>query len=599
MLKTGAAALGLAAVEGLPLSRSLAQEPLANPLREFSYADVTLASDPHEQQMRDTMSVVMGLEEDSLLKPLRAMAGLPAPGPSLGGWYTYNADYDPQKGNPGFAPAHAYGQWVSAMARYYAITGDSAAREKVLRLNGLYRQTISAGCYTKTRFPAYNYDKYVCALMDAHSLARDPDAWSILAQTTDTALPHLPGYAVTRLVSWRPGADASYAWDESYTMPENLFLASQRGAGQRYRELAFRYLEDGDYFLPLSRGEDAMAGRHAYSYVNALCSAMQAAMVGGSALHLTAAKNGFALLEAQSYATGGWGPDETLRAPASDDLYTSLTKTHNSFETPCGSYAHTKLTRYLLRATRDGRYGDSMERVVWNTTLGAKRLQSDGQAFYYADYNRDAHRRYHDNAFPCCSGTLPQVTADYRINSYLRDDDGVFVVLYLPSSVRWEQEGAQVTLTQAHEYPLDGSVRMLVTVSRPRQFSVRLRIPAWSRGATITVNGAPVPSTVDLGFATLRRRWASGDRIELTLPMENRLEAINMHHPETVALLRGPLVLFPVGRQPGAITRQQLLAARRTGPQTWEASSTQGAVQLVPFTSVGDREYTTYVNLSA
>jgi uncharacterized protein len=594
-LKTGTAALGAAATANLhvPLARAAATpEPL---LTQLPYSDVALTSEPHERQLRETHAVLMSLNEDSMLRPLRAMADMPTPGASLGGWYAYNPDYDPPKDNPGFAPAHAFGQWVSALARYYAITGDSATREKVLRLTGLYRQTISAGCYTKTRFPAYNYDKYVCMLMDAHSFARDPNAWEILAQTTDTALPHLPTHAIPRLVSWRAGTDDTYTWDESYTMPENLFLAAERGAGSRYHQMAFRYLEDEDYFEPLSRGVDAMAGRHAYSHVNALCSAMQAWMAGGSAMHLSAAKHGFDLLDAQSYATGGWGPDETLRRPESDDLYRSLSKTHSSFETPCGSYAHTKLTRYLIRVTRDGRYGDSMERVVWNTVLGAKPLERDGRAFYYSDYNNDGHRRYHPDAFPCCSGTLPQVSADYRINSYLRDADGLYVVLYMPSSVGWEQDGAKVALSQQHSYPLDSELRMLITTSRPQEFSLRLRIPAWAGGATLAVNGKQVPMQMDRGFATLRRRWASGDRIDLHLPIENLLVPINAHHPETVALMRGPLVLFPLGQEHPPVTRQQLQAAQRTGPDTWKVDTAKGTIQFVPFTSIGDRAYSTYL----
>ena len=84
---------------------------------------------------------------------------------------------------------------------------------------------------------------------------------------------------------------------------------------------------------------------------------MMAYMVAGSEKHLRAARNAFAMLEEQSFATGGWGPEETLRTPASDDVYASLTNTHHSFETPCGSYAHFKLTRYLLRVTRDAHYG--------------------------------------------------------------------------------------------------------------------------------------------------------------------------------------------------------------------------------------------------
>jgi len=104
---------------------------------------------------------------------------------------------------------------------------------------------------------------------------------------------------------------------------------------------------------------------------------MQAYLTLGSEKHLGAARNGFDFLAAQSFATGGWGADETLRAPNSDAMFASLSGSHNSFETPCGSYAHFKLTRYLLRVTREARYGDSMERVMYNTVLGAKPTQAE------------------------------------------------------------------------------------------------------------------------------------------------------------------------------------------------------------------------------
>ena len=82
----------------------------------------------------------MELSEDSLLKPLRQMAGQPAPGVDLGGWYHYDPDYDPNTVTTGFAPGCTFGQWVSALARIYAITGSPATRDKVLRLNRLYAQ---------------------------------------------------------------------------------------------------------------------------------------------------------------------------------------------------------------------------------------------------------------------------------------------------------------------------------------------------------------------------------------------------------------------------------------------------------------------------
>src|SRR6201987_5094153 len=196
------------------------------PLAEFGYGDVLMASDLHESQLMTTHAVLMALSEDSLLKPLRQMSGMPAPGESLGGWYDYDPDYDYRNHfDRGFAPACTFGQWVWALPRAYSINGDEETRQKVLRLNRLYAQTISADFYINNRFPAYTYDKLLLGLLDSHTYVKDPQALAILEQTTNTALPHLPGHAVEHGHPWRTDKDPndeSWTWDESYTMPENL-----------------------------------------------------------------------------------------------------------------------------------------------------------------------------------------------------------------------------------------------------------------------------------------------------------------------------------------------------------------------------------------
>ncbi|MGO8787340.1 MAG: hypothetical protein ACLQVL_08155 [Terriglobia bacterium] len=164
-----------------------------NPLKEFDYSDVTLASDLHNQQLDERLSVLTGLSEHSLLKPFRKMCSQPAPGDEFGGWYLYDPKFDGRSLDPGFAPAATSGQWVSALARAYAINGEEKVRDKVLRLNRLYAKTISGDFYENNRFPAYCYDKLVRGRWDSHRPAADPNADSILDQTTDTALPHLPG----------------------------------------------------------------------------------------------------------------------------------------------------------------------------------------------------------------------------------------------------------------------------------------------------------------------------------------------------------------------------------------------------------------------
>jgi uncharacterized protein len=592
------AALSLAGAAILPRRLHAIDSPVPALLDEFGYDQVVLSSEKHEAQLQQCISVLMGLDEDSLLKPMRQMGGQPAPGEDLGGWYVYEPNYDYHTFDAGFAPAATFGQWVSALARAYAINKSAEIREKVLRLNRLYATAISDGFYEKNRFPAYCYDKLTCGLIDSHRWVGDPDALAILNSTTDTALRHMPEHAVEHGQSWRPGTDVSYTWDESYTVPENQFIAFKLGAGERYKELGVRYLND-KFLDPLAAGENVFAGKHAYSHVNSLCSAMQAYLTLGSEKYLRAAKNGFDILLAQSYVTGGWGPDELLRATGSPDLAASLIGTHASFETPCGSYAHFKLTRYLMRVTRDSRYGDSMERVMYNTVLGAKPLQPDGHAFYYSDYNFAGRKVDSDHRWPCCSGTLPQVAADYRINSCFRDAQGVFVNLYLPSTVRWNQDGAEISLTQTSSYPLDGAIEFEFKLGRPTKMAANFRIPAWAEGASIAINDKRVkPAIVPGAFASLGRKWRNGDRVQLELPMKMRLEAIDSRNPDTVGLLRGPLVLFPITKSQPTITRQQLLNAKNVGAEKWNVETAAGPLTLISFTSIADEQYSTYLKVS-
>ena len=632
LLQAAAAAIPLAA---LP-SFALGYEPDARPLDEFTHAQVRVTGSLQSAQRDNVLAVLMALDEDSLLYPYRHMSGQATPGVSLGGWYEYLPNYDHHHDAAGLAPGHSFGQWVSALARFYAAStftpdeSQALLKARVQRLAALLAQALTPAYFAKTRFPAYTLDKLICGMLDASRYAEDPAAFAIIDQAIAAASPSLPGHAIEREVQWKLGYDLSWMWDENYTLPENLYRASElaakvgQGSAGSYRRMADAYLLDATFFAPLSRNENALSDLHAYSHVNALCSAAQCFLTTGSTMHLEAARNGFAMLEAQSYVTGGWGPDETLRKPGTDELYHSLTNTHNSFETPCGAYAHMKLTRYLLRATRDGHYGDSMERVFYNTILGALPLQATGRSYYHSDYSFNARRVYSPTLWPCCSGTLPQVIADYGINTYLQAPGEVWINLYQPSQLRATIAGTPIILTQRTDYPFDPQIQIGVQPARPAAFTLRLRIPAWAENPTLLINGASQPISVQRGFAAITRTWRPNDNVILTLPLSLRLEAFPTNggpaHPELVALVYGPVVLFalheaesvtmpapallpysqPPAPQPAPIRlpREALLAARRTGSREWTVTTSSQKLRFVPFPDLGEHAYTTYLSTS-
>jgi DUF1680 family protein len=565
----------------------------AAPLAELKYGQVQFSAGPLYDQAHENHGLILSLDEDALLRPFRVRAGQHAPGQDLGGWYDTYA----------FAPGATFGQWMSALSRHYAITGDAPTRAKVQRLVRGYAATIDAegSFYRNNRFPAYTYDKLVGGLLDARRLSRDDAALATLVRTTQAAAPYLPPHAMPRNEHAQPGQDFSeHAWDESYTLPENQFQAWHLTGDRRHLELGRRFLYD-EFFAALARGDNVLPGKHAYSHVNGLSSAVQAYLSLGTPMYLAAAQHGFEMIDAQSFATGGWGPDEHFVVPDSGALGLSLTDMNKSFETPCGAYAHFKLTRYLLRITREARYGDSMERVLYNTVLGAIPIQPDGHAFYYSDYTRQAKKVFHPDRWPCCSGTLPMIAADYAISSCFTDPHGIYVNLYVPAQVTWSQNGAFCALSIETDYPYAPGVIMTLRLPSAQTFTLNLRVPAWARGADLSINGKRRALSLQPGsFAAIRREWRSADRIELELPLTRRLESIDAVHPDTVALLAGPLVLMRILDDDSAasstITRTSLLAAQRdaNGRAEWQARTDSGLIKLKPFLDIDAEGYSAY-----
>ncbi|MGH9621391.1 MAG: beta-L-arabinofuranosidase domain-containing protein, partial [Bryobacteraceae bacterium] len=497
-------------------------------------------------------------------------------------------------------PGHSFGQYLSGLARAYAVTGNKATQAKVHRLVRGFGEAVSPRFYVNYPLPCYTFDKSNCGLIDAHQFAKDPDALAVLSKATDAVMPYLPPRALTRPeMSARPHPNIAFTWDESYTLPENFFLAYRRSGEKRYLDLAKRFLEDRDYFDALAAGQNDLPHKHAYSHVNALSSAAQAYLVLGSEKHLKAARNGFGFVLAQSFATGGWGPNEAFVEPGSGGLGESLTKTHASFETPCGSYGHFKIVRYLMRISGDSRYGDSMEKVLYNAILGAKPLQPGGFSFYYSDYNNNGQKVYYPEQWPCCSGTFSQITNDYGISSYFKSAAGITVNLFIPSRLRWQQNGSRFSLEQQTQYPYASEIAMHIRADRPETFTISLRVPEWAgKNTSASINGARQSNLRPGSFVPLKREWKNGDVIEYSIDRPLRLEAVDKQHPNTVALLCGPLTLFALNSPRSRFTKSQLLAAKQEG-SLWKVQSATAPVSFRSFPEIRDQRYRLYHEVEA
>ena len=118
-----------------------------------------------------------------------------------------------------------------------------------------------------------------------------------------------------------------------------------------------------------------------------------------------------------------------------------------------------------------------------------------------------------------------------------------------------------------------------VKTSRAAEFAVKLRIPAWAEGASVSVNGKREAASAGI-FARVEREWKNGDRIELELPLKTRLEAMDPQHRGYGGVAGGAgRFVCGHGAESPKVTRAQLLAAEKTGAQSWQVETAGGRDQ--------------------
>jgi len=505
-------------------------------LEPFDYQHVRLRPSRWKDQADTARAFYTAVPDDDILHSFRKAAGLPAPGAPLGGWCGRNSNT-------------VFGQWLSGMARISRATGDSALRDKAVRLVTEWSRTIKPD--GNAAMGHYPFDKMVCGLLDLQLYAGFEGAIPMLEKITDFASRTFD--RSNHLAD--PSHDTAYYGvpQEWYTLSENLFRAYRATNNPKFKTFAevWLYHEWWNKFARTAAPADAH-GVHAYSHVNTFSSAAMAYDVLGDASYLDILRNGYDYLQAtQLYATGTYGPNERFMAP-DGSLGRALDTRSDTAEVVCGSWAGFKMSRYLMRFTGEARYGDWIERLFYNGVGAALPLDGRGRNYYYGDYRVGGGMKvYNWDTFTCCSGTYIQNLADYHNLVYFHDANGIYVNLYVPSDVTWtgpNGPGDHVTIEQDTLYPEVDTTTLTVRAAKPSRFALRLRVPSWTRGMAVKVNGAAVDVAATPGtWAVVDRTWNAGDRIEVTIPLTLRMEAVDRQHPDRVAVVRGPVVLILEG----------------------------------------------------
>jgi len=391
--------------------------------------------------------------------------------------------------------------------------------------------------------------------------------------------------------------------DERYLQLAKFFL-DVRGRNHDRRPSYEEYAQD---HLPVTQ-QDHPVG-HAVRAVYMYCGMADVAALTGTPEYIRAIDRIWDnMVGKRLYITGGIGARHEGEAFGADYELPN----QSAYCETCAAIANAMWNLRMFLLHGDGKYVDVLERTLYNGFLAGVALSGD--LFFYVNplASDGTHRRQPWFDCACCPTNVVRFMPSIPGYVYAQRDGDVYVNLFIGGQTRLTVSDQPVELTQQTRYPWDGAIRITVRPGRPLDFTLRVRIPGWTRGQPLStdlytyldartesislkVNGSAAQLELERGYAVIRRAWHPGDTVELGLPMPVRRV---LAHPRVqdcagrVALERGPIVycaeavdndgrvgdivlpdssaLIPEWRADllGGVTVLRARACRSTSPQT-------------------------------
>lgn len=522
---------------------------------------------------------------------------------------------------------HFLGHWMSACARLYDTDGDLELRTKLERVvSELARcQQRNGGEWVGSipeKFfdlmageeyiwsPQYTMHKTLMGLVDAYKYAGIKQALEV----------------ADRLADWY------IKWAERIqdVNPFAIYKGEQGGMLETWAELYYetgkdKYLtlidlyRDNGLYSSLNSGGDALTDDHANASIPLSHGAARMYELTGDEYWSRTTdlfwKN--AVTDRGMFATTGANAGEFWIPPKQQAQY--LSDNDQEF---CTVYNMVRTADYLLRRTGDTSYADYIERALYNGFLAQQNMQT-GMPAYFLPLRAGGKKKWGSRTrdFWCCHGTMVQAQTLYPQLVYYTnaEDNRISVMQYIPSEGQIKLGEARVLISQTTEmknynnqvfFDEQGggeksrwSLKFEVKCVSRASFKLAFRVPAWSKGVTLTVDGEQIQPEVVNGCVEIDREWEQNEiylMLESTITFEPLPDA-----PELAAAVDGPVVLAGltdrdgglVGETPGDIFLPR--CEHTYGTYVWRQNryvtrKQPVNIEFIPLYEVTDEEYTVY-----
>jgi uncharacterized protein len=518
--------------------KSSSREKVSWKVLPFPMKQVRLGDGPCKLAMEADRQYLHSLPPDRLLHTFRINAGIASTAQPLGGWEAPDCEL---RGH------YAGGHYLSAAALMYASTGDEDLKNQAntvvaelgncqAGLKSGYLSAFPVDFFDRLRerqrvwAPFYTIHKIMAGLLDMHVHCDNEQALEM----------------VQKMAGWVAGYTGSLSYEhmqrvlgtEYGGMGEvlcNLYAVTGR---EYYLHVAQRF-DKKQFFDPLAEHRDELKGLHVNTHIPQVIAAARCYELTGEHRYRDIAEYFWdEVVSERSYCTGGTSNGESWNTDPgklSTELGPSTTEC-------CCAYNMMKLTRHLFGWSANPGLMDYYERTLFNHRLGTINPEN-GTMMYYLPLASGYWKTFGKpfDSLWCCTGTGSEEYAKLTDTIYFHDDNSLYVNLFIDSQLLWPEKGLR--FKQETRFPEQQGTAITLSAESPTQLAINLRIPYWVRGGNVKINGTPLPAFASpSSYLTLNRLWKSGDKIELTLPMELHIDP--MPDDETIqAAMYGPLVL--------------------------------------------------------
>lgn len=454
-----------------------------------------------------------------------------------------------------------WGKWFTSAALGYRYDPDPQLREVLNQaLKGLLATQTPDGAITTYKKEAEfsNWDtwgrKYtLLGLLAYHEQTGDTNALAAARRHADRVIEHFSTHGI-QTNGWWTGMAASSILEPMVLLygatGEERYLAFAKSIVQSWTapggpDLLGKALTNTAVFQmfpgPDPKLEGYMSGGSSKAYEMMSCfeGLIELYRVTGESNYLQAAKNVFDSIRETEITVLSSGSSWERWC---NGRFRQVDAVPEWMET-CVTVTWLKLAGQLLRATGDPQYAEALERSAYNPLLAAQK--ADGT--WWCHYNpllgqREAapeHCNMHQN---CCVANGPRGLMYLPMYAFMQSPQGPVVNLYESGTAQMKSAaGKPVKLEIQGDFPRSGKIRIKVEPSGLDTFTLKLRIPAWSRNTRLSINGHKVKNFLPGTYAGLHRAWRAGDRIDLDLDMTTYVES-DPSGSGQLAVLRGPIV---------------------------------------------------------